>query len=144
MNELHYLENQLSVVHIRWVDSAKLLRYRSASKVRAFKQREGGWFMFPCFPLQLNSSPPLIFDSQHNIQRFPCSLKGNYQHVLLFLQTPEGRESHFSLIVLLLLHWSIKIISERVLSHMPNLSTLSAQELKPGLRSVYTHSQQQL
>ena len=53
---------------------------------------------------------------------------------------PEGRESHFNLIVLLRLHWSIKIITERVLSHMPNLSTLSAQELKPRLRSVYTHS----
>ena len=49
----------------------------------------------------------------------------------------EGPQSHFSLIVLLRLHWSVKIITERVLSDMPTLSTLSAQELKPGLRSVY-------
>ena len=63
MNELHYLENQLSVVHIRWVDSAKLLRYRSASKVRAFKKREGGVVHVPLLPTIVKFPPPLDFHS---------------------------------------------------------------------------------
>ena len=54
------------------------------------------------------------------------------------MEDPRG---HFSLITLLCLHWSVKIIKTiGVLSDMPTLSTLSAQELEHGVSGPFTGS----
>ena len=52
------------------------------------------------------------------------------------MEDPRG---HFSLITLLCLHWSVKIIKTiGVLSDMLTLSTLSAQELEHGVSGPFT------